>query len=45
VVGIVSEEETMWERSVFFLDGSDLANDGDGAASRGVLAEVRLGPR
>jgi hypothetical protein len=38
----MSEEETMWERSVFFLDGSDLVDDGDG---RGVPAEVRLGPR
>jgi hypothetical protein len=40
----VSEEETMWERSIFFLDDSDLADDGDDAAGHSVPTEVRLGP-
>jgi hypothetical protein len=35
----------MRERSVFFLAGSDLADDGDDAASRSAPAKVRLGPR
>jgi hypothetical protein len=35
------EEVREW---VFFLDGGDLADDGDDAAGRGAPAEVRLGP-
>jgi hypothetical protein len=40
----MSEEERMWKRSVFFLVGSNLADDRDDAADRDAPAEVRLGP-